>query len=74
MVWCVVCLGGEKSHVVVSLLVQQQGMKKPIFEGCVFSTAGSLSRSSLDLSKAIKENGGTLSYLITKKVRFVTEK
>jgi ankyrin repeat protein len=41
--------------------------KGTIFDGCVFSTAGNLSRSTLDITKAVKENGGSVSYLITKK-------
>jgi BRCT domain, a BRCA1 C-terminus domain len=45
-------------------------MKKPIFDGCLFSIAGNLSRSSLDISKAVKENGGQVAYIITKKVKY----
>ena len=43
-------------------------MSKTIFAGCVFCTVGTLSRSTLDVTKAVRENGGTVSYLITKKV------
>jgi hypothetical protein len=42
--------------------------KGNLFDGVVFSTAGNLSRSTLDITKAVKENGGAVSYLITKKV------
>eukprot|EP00026_Physarum_polycephalum_P000150 Phypoly_transcript_00150.p1 GENE.Phypoly_transcript_00150~~Phypoly_transcript_00150.p1 ORF type:complete len:1663 (-),score=347.22 Phypoly_transcript_00150:165-5153(-) len=41
--------------------------KRTFFDGCVFSTAGNLSRSTLDINKAVKENGGSVSYVITKK-------